>query len=213
MLKLIVIYVFLSCRPDFVLCIFFVFMYSMHQNVCYWLYNFFRLNSKSSDAASKDSSTAAPSAVAPADTSKTVIKKLKQLEGYVGFANLPNQVYRSVNNAIISHNNPARCSFFSLFFQKSGEAGFRIYSDGGRGERSGQIYLDQLNVPDWCVLERVSRPLGSTQKDGQCRHVAGPPSRVRGQPRSHHCRHTRWKNCYTSSIAIIPSINFYHSWD
>jgi len=53
-----------------------------------------RLNSKSSDAAGKDSTTAAPSAVAPADTSKTVIKKLKQLEGYVGFANLPNQVYR-----------------------------------------------------------------------------------------------------------------------
>jgi len=55
-----------------------------------------RLNAKPcSEAATsvnKDSSGAEPASSSA--SSKTVVKKLKQLEGYVGFANLPNQVYR-----------------------------------------------------------------------------------------------------------------------
>ena len=38
--------------------------------------------------------TTTPPAVAPPPTEVKAAKKVKQLDGYVGFANLPNQVYR-----------------------------------------------------------------------------------------------------------------------
>ena len=50
-----------------------------------------------SEGTNSNSVSAPTTAIKPA-------KKVKQLDGYVGFANLPNQVYRKAGNFIIEKN-------------------------------------------------------------------------------------------------------------
>ena len=108
-----------------------------------------------------------------------VRKPPRQLDGYVGFANLPNQVHHFFQ--CMEHVPMGRIdSLLQLIpnllcagVQKICEEGFRVHPDGGWRDWPWQKHPHQLHVLDGHLLGGPSGTKSKTEEDrpGHCRYL------------------------------------------
>jgi len=123
--------------------------------------------------ATSEGSDIDPTTVAPptATSVKPTAKKVKQLDGYVGFANLPNQVYRK-----------AVKKGFEFTLMVVGESGL------GKSTLINSMFLTDIYSPDYPgPSQRLKKTVAT--------HTQSASQRKRSQPYPNNSRHTWFRGC------------------